>query len=84
MQIYVDRKGIVLILGLPMVLMNLVLIFSMHQIKKSVKGLDAVDFYHKEKLVFLHVFLFTVYTILWFIYQILFVYFLEQEEYSIK
>ena len=61
-------KFTVLLLGIPMVVMALVLIYAMRRIKKAIDGLDAAEFYQKEKLVFLHVFLFTLYTVLWFIF----------------
>ena len=62
-----------------MVVINIVLIYSMCRINQSIKGLNAREFYRKEKVVFLHVFLFSVYSVLWFIYQFIFIKYLTME-----
>ena len=48
---------------LPLIILSIGLIWSMWRIQKVVKMLNSDEFYSNEKLVYLHIFLFVVFTI---------------------
>ena len=70
--------------GLPQLGMAIVLTYSMQRIKKSVADFNSENLYHKEWVVFLHVFLYSNWTWLWYLDNYLVMKYDEQEDGSIQ